>query len=73
MIRDVAAKRYAEAAYLIASESGTEEAWSDGLSAMSALYSDPQATAFFLNSRVPPKDKQARALARNNDSAAISR
>lgn len=59
MIRDVAAKRYAEAAYLIARENGTEEAWSDGLSAMSALYSDLQATAFFLNSRVPPKDKQA--------------
>ncbi len=59
MIRDVAAKRYAEAAYLIARENGTEEAWSDGLSAMSALFSDPQATAFFLNSQVPPKEKQA--------------
>ncbi len=59
MIRDVAAKRYAEAAYLIARENGTEEAWSEGLSAMSVLYSDPQATAFFLNSRVPPKEKQA--------------
>ena len=59
MIRDVAAKRYAEAAHLIARENGTEEAWSDGLSAMSALYSNPQATAFFLNSQVPPKEKQA--------------
>ena len=59
MIRDVAAKRYAEAAYLIARENGTVEAWSDGLSAMSALYADPQATAFFLNSQVPPKEKQA--------------
>ncbi len=59
MIRDVAAKRYAEAAYLIARENGTEEAWSEGLSAMSALYADPQATAFILNSQVPPKDKQA--------------
>ncbi len=59
MIRDVAAKRYAEAAHLIARENGTEEAWSDGLRAMSALYSDPEAAAFLLNSRVPPKEKQA--------------
>ncbi len=59
MIRDVAAKRYAEAAHLIARENGTEEAWSDGLRAMSALYFDPEAAAFLLNSRVPPKEKQA--------------
>ncbi len=63
MIRDVAAKRYAEAAHLIARESGTEEAWSDGLRAISTLYSDPEATAFFLNSQVPPREKQA--LVRN--------
>ena len=59
MIRDVAAKRYAEAAHLIARENGTEEAWSEGVRAMSALYSDPAAMAFFLNSQVPPKEKQA--------------
>ena len=59
MIRDVAAKRYAEAAYLIARENGTEEAWSDGLRAMSALFSDAAAAAFLGNSRVPPKEKQA--------------
>lgn len=59
MIRDVAAKRYAEAAHLIARENGTEEAWSDGLRAMSALYSDAAAAAFLGNSRVPPKEKQA--------------
>ncbi len=59
MIRDVAAKRYAEAAHLIARENGTEEAWSDGLRAMSALYSDPEAAVFLLNSRVPPKEKQS--------------
>jgi len=58
LIRDVAAKRYAEAAHLIARENGTEEAWSDGLRAMSALYSDAEAAAFLLNSRVPPKEKQ---------------
>jgi len=59
LIRDVAAKRYAEAAHLIARENGTEEAWSDGLRAMAALYSDAEAAAFLLNSRVPPKEKQA--------------
>jgi F-type H+-transporting ATPase subunit delta len=59
LIRDVASKRYAEAAHLIAREEGTEEAWSDGLRAMSALYSDPDAAAFLLSSRVPPKEKQA--------------
>ena len=31
MIRDVAAKRYAEAAYLIARQDGTEAAWLEGL------------------------------------------
>jgi len=59
LIRDVAAKRYAEAAHLIARDGGTEEAWTDGLRAMSVLYSDPEAAAFLLNSRVPPKEKQA--------------
>lgn len=58
MIRDVAAKRYAEAAYLIARDDGTEEAWAEGLRAMAALYSDPQAEAFLVNSRVAPKDKR---------------
>ena len=59
MIRDVAAKRYAEAAHLIARDGGTEDEWTDGLRAMSALYSDPEAEAFLVNSRVPPKEKQA--------------
>ncbi len=59
MIRDVAAKRYAEAAHLIARGGGTEDEWTDGLRAMSELYSDPEAAAFLLNSRVPPKEKQA--------------
>ena len=61
MIRDVAAKRYAEAAYLIAREDGTEEAWADGLGAMSVLLSDAQAADFFLSSQVAPKEKQALA------------
>jgi len=40
VIRDVAAKRYAEAAYLLAREDGKEEAWSQGLAAMAALFAD---------------------------------
>lgn len=58
MISDVAAKRYAEAAYLIAREDGAEEAWADGLHAMAALFGDAQADAFISNSRVPPEQKQ---------------
>jgi F-type H+-transporting ATPase subunit delta len=53
VIRDVAAKRYAEGALLIAREDGTEEAWAEGLRAMAAAFSDPEAQAFFENSRVP--------------------
>ncbi len=58
MIRNIAAKRYAEAAYLIAREDGTEQQWADGLWAMAALYGDPQAAAFLGNSRVTPKAKR---------------
>jgi F-type H+-transporting ATPase subunit delta len=57
VIRDVAAKRYAEAAYLIAREDGTQGAWLEGLSAMAALFGDPQAQAFLENSRVAPDAK----------------
>lgn len=57
MIRDVAAKRYAEAAYLIAREDGTEDAWSQGLQALAALFGDPQAQAMLENTRVPGTDK----------------
>jgi F-type H+-transporting ATPase subunit delta len=57
VIRDVAAKRYAEAAYLIAREEGTEDAWSEGLQALAALFGDPQAQAMLENTRVPGGDK----------------
>ena len=59
MIRDVAAKRYAEAAYLIARQDGTESAWLDGLSTMATLFGSPDAQAFLQNSRVPPAQKAA--------------
>ena len=66
MIRDVAAKRYAEAAYLLARERGNEEAWSAGLAAMSALFGDDRAQPLFESTLVPPSQKLAlveRALA----------
>jgi F-type H+-transporting ATPase subunit delta len=58
LIRDVAAKRYAEAAYLIAQEDGTTQAWAEGLRALSTLYADPAAAAFLANSRVPLPPKR---------------
>lgn len=57
MIREVAAKRYAEAAYLLARENGAEEAWSNGLAAMTTLFGDPQAQALLESTRVPAADK----------------
>ncbi len=57
MIRDVAAKRYAEAAYLLARDGGSEQAWSAGLAAMAALFGDGQAQALLENTRVPVADK----------------
>jgi len=56
VIRDVAAKRYAEAAYLIARQDGTEAAWLDGLTALAALSSE-EAQAFLQDSRVSPQRK----------------
>lgn len=56
MIEDVAAKRYAEAAYLIAREDGTEDAWLDGLTALAALGSE-EAQAFLQDSRVSAERK----------------
>jgi len=66
VIRDVAAKRYAEAAYLLARERGNEEAWSAGLAAMAALFGDDRAQPLFESTLVPPSQKLAlveRALA----------
>ena len=57
MIKDAAAKRYAEAAYLIARQDGTVDAWLTGLTSMSALFGDASAQAFLQDSRVPPGQK----------------
>ncbi len=57
MIRDVAAKRYAEAAYLIATQDGKLDAWSDGLAAMAGLFGDEQASLLFQSTRVSAAEK----------------
>ena len=57
MIQEVAAKRYAEAAYLIAREDAKEEAWADGLRAMAVLFGDTQAQALLESTRVPAAQK----------------
>ncbi len=57
MIRDVAAKRYAEAAYLIAREDEREDAWQQGLTDMAELFGSPNAQAFLENTRVPAAEK----------------
>lgn len=57
MIRDVAAKRYAEAAFEIAREQGKEEEWAQGLRLLAALSADPQAQAFLESARVPLEGK----------------
>lgn len=56
MIQDVAAKRYAEAAYLIARQDGTEAAWLDGLTALAGLGTE-EAQVFLQDSRVLPRRK----------------
>jgi F-type H+-transporting ATPase subunit delta len=66
MIRDVAAKRYAEAAYLLARERGNDDAWSSGLAAIAVLFGDERAQPLFESTLVPPSQKLAlveRALA----------
>ena len=57
MIRDIAAKRYAEAAYMLAWEHHNEEAWSQGLAAVSALFGNPEVQALMANTRVSPERK----------------
>lgn len=57
MIRDIAARRYAEAAYLLAREEGKEEVWSAALSAMGSLFGDEQARSLLGSTRVPLAEK----------------
>lgn len=57
MIPEPAARRYADAAYLIASAESKEDAWQDGLQSIAALFGDPGAERFFASS-VPAEAKQ---------------
>ncbi len=58
MIPEPAARRYAEAAYLIAQEEGKQDEWLSGLRSMGTLYADPEAQAFLVNARVPADRKR---------------
>jgi len=57
VIRDVAAKRYAEAAYEIAGERGTVEAWTSALGSMAIAFADPQMMAIMDSARVSTAEK----------------
>ena len=59
MIREIAARRYGEAAFQIARESGTEERWSEGLSLMAAAFSDLEMAALMREARISTADKLA--------------
>lgn len=61
MIREIAARRYAEAAFQIAREQGTEDRWSEGLSLMAAVFSDPEVAAIMQEARVSAADKMSLA------------
>ena len=58
MIPEPAARRYAEAAYLIAQEEGKQDEWLSGLQAIGALYADQDAQSFLINTRVPGDRKR---------------
>jgi F-type H+-transporting ATPase subunit delta len=57
VIREIAARRYAEAAFQIAREKGTEEGWSEGLSLIAAIFSDPEVAAVMQEARISTADK----------------
>src|SRR5262249_52273175 len=56
---DPAARRYAEAAFAIAMEIGTQDRWRDDLNSIAELAQHPQASAFLANARVSEADKRA--------------
>jgi F-type H+-transporting ATPase subunit delta len=57
VIRESAVRRYAEAAFQIAREQGTGERWSEGLSLMAAIFSDPEVAAVMQEARISTADK----------------
>lgn len=61
MIREIAARRYGEAAFQIARDGGTEERWSEGLSLMAAVFSDSEIAALMQEARISAADKMGLA------------
>ena len=57
MIREIAARRYAEAAFEIATEAGTEDRWSEGLALVAAAFSNPEMAAVMQEARISTADK----------------
>ena len=57
--RDPAAKRYADAVFGIAAESGEFDAWASDLDDVASLFADAAAAAFFVSSRFTQADKGA--------------
>jgi F-type H+-transporting ATPase subunit delta len=58
MIPEPAARRYAEAAYLIASEAKKEDAWRTGLQSIAALFGNPDAERVFTSSSTSAENKR---------------
>jgi F-type H+-transporting ATPase subunit delta len=61
VIREIAARRYGEAAFQIARDGGTEERWSEGLSLMAAVFSDSEIAALMQEARISSADKMGLA------------
>jgi F-type H+-transporting ATPase subunit delta len=61
VIREIAARRYGEAAFQIARDGGTEERWSEGLSLMAAVFSDSEIAALMQEARISTADKMGLA------------
>ena len=61
MIREIAARRYGEAAFQIAGDGGTEERWTAGLSLMAAVFSDSEIAALMQEARISSADKMGLA------------
>jgi F-type H+-transporting ATPase subunit delta len=55
---DIAAKRYAEAAFGIASDTATQDQWQDDLASLAELMRNEQAAAYLHNAKVRDEHKQ---------------
>jgi F-type H+-transporting ATPase subunit delta len=61
VIREIAARRYGEAAFQIAREGDTEERWSEGLALMAAIFSDSEMASLMQEARISSADKMGLA------------